>query len=202
MTFDLLLTLAERLGVFVFALSGGIAAVRKEMDVFSAFVLAVLTAVGGGTFRDMILDVPVFWLTDSVTLWLAIAGGLLAFFFHKVVDAFRPLRWADAMGLALFAVTGAAKTANLGHSPLIVVIMGIMTASAGGILRDVVAQRDSLLMQEEIYATAALGGASVYAALHFGGFPESWAFSAGMLAGFLLRGGALVFGWSLPKARP
>ena len=202
MTLDLLMIFADRLGVFVFALSGGIAAVRKEMDLFGAIVLAVLTAVGGGTFRDMILNVPVFWLQDTVTLWLAIAGGVMAFFLHKAVDAFKPIRWADALGLAVFAIAGAAKTANLDHGPLIVVIMGVMTGTGGGVLRDVVANRDPLLLQEDIYATAALAGAGVYAGLHFGGIAETWAFGAGLLMAFLLRGAALIFGWSLPKARP
>lgn len=199
MNFDLPLVFVDRFGVFVFALSGGIVAVRKEMDVFGAVVLAVIAAVGGGTFRDMILNAPVFWLQDTVTLWLAIAGGVMAFYLHSIVDAMKPIRWADAIGLAVFAIAGAAKTASLGHGPLIVVIMGVMTGTGGGVLRDVVANNDPLLLKEDIYATAALVGAGLYAALHFSGFPEGWAFASGVLAAFLLRGAALIFGWHLPK---
>lgn len=201
MTLDLLLVFVDRFGVFVFALSGGIVAVRKEMDVFGAVVLAVITAVGGGTFRDMILNEPVFWLQDTLTLWLAIVGGVMAFYLHSIVDAMKPIRWADAIGLAVFAIAGAAKTASLGHGPLIVVIMGVMTGTGGGVLRDVVANRDPLLLKEDIYATAALVGAGLYAGMHFGGFAEEWAFACGVLAAFALRGAALIFGWQLPKGR-
>jgi uncharacterized membrane protein YeiH len=199
---DLILTIANPIGAFVFALSGGIVAVRNKMDIFGAVVLAVITAVGGGTIRDIILNQPVFWLSDPLTIWCAIAGGVLAFFLHGLVDAFKPIRWADAVGLAIFAIAGAAKTASLGHDPLFVVIMGILTGTGGGVLRDVVANRDPLLLKEEIYATAALVGAGLYAALYFSGVAETWAFAAGMLVAFLLRGAALIFGWHLPKSQP
>ena len=198
---DFVLTLADRIGVFVFALSGGIAAVRKDMDLFGIIVLAFLPAVGGGTLRDIILDTPVFWLADTLSLWLAAAGGLTAFFFYKLIEDFKPLRWADAVGLALFAVTGAVKAAELGHGYIIILIMGVMTATAGGLIRDVVANRDPLLLKEDIYATAALLGAAVYAALHFLGVDERIAFGAGFLAGFVLRALAIVFRLSLPRPR-
>jgi uncharacterized membrane protein YeiH len=198
---ELLLPVADRIGVFVFALSGGIAAVRKDMDLFGVITLAFLPAVGGGTLRDLILDTPVFWLKDTLSLWLAGAGGLVAFFFCKVIEDFKPLRWADAIGLALFAVTGAAKAAELGHGYVIILIMGVMTASAGGLIRDVVANRDPLLLKEDIYATAALLGSGVYAALIFLGAGDGIAFAGGFLAAFVLRALAIVFRLSLPKAR-
>lgn len=198
---DLILTFADRIGVFVFAVSGGIAAVRKDMDLFGVITLAFLPAVGGGTLRDLILDAPVFWLEDTLSLWLAMAGGLAAFFFANVLEGFKPLRWADAVGLALFAVTGAAKAADLGHDYLIILIMGVMTASAGGLIRDVVANRDPLLLKEDIYATAALLGATVFAALIYFGVNESVAFAAGFVAAFVLRALAIIFKLSLPKAR-
>ncbi len=202
MTDLLILLLADRIGVFVFALSGGIAAVRKEMDLFGVLVLAFLTAVGGGTLRDLILDAPVFWLADTLSLILCAIGGLAAFFLHRPLEGFRPLRWADAAGLALFSVAGAAKAASLGHGFVIVLIMGTMTASAGGLLRDVVANRvPVLLLPGELYATAALLGAGVYGALHFTGVPEGPAFAAGMAAAFGLRAAAIVFNLTLPKAK-
>ena len=197
-----ILLLADRIGVFVFALSGGIAAVRKEMDLFGVLVLAFLTAVGGGTLRDLILDAPVFWLADTLALALCGAGGIVAFFLWKPIDNFRPLRWADAAGLALFSVAGAAKAASLGHGFVIILIMGTMTASAGGLLRDVVANRvPVLLLPGELYATAAALGAGVYAALHFSGVVDGVAFAAGMGAGFALRAAAIVFNLTLPKAK-
>ena len=202
MTPELLLLSADRVGVLVFALSGGIAAVRNDMDLFGVIVLAFLPAVGGGTLRDLILDAPVFWLEDTVSLWPALLGGLLAFFFTRFLEDFKPLRWADAVGLALFAVTGAAKAWGMGHGFIIIAIMGVMTASAGGLIRDVVANRDPLLLKEDIYATAALAGAAVYAGLVYAGLDERIAFGVGMLAAFILRALAIVFKLSLPRARP
>lgn len=202
MNLELALLLADRLGVFVFALSGGIAAVRRNMDLFGALVLAMVTAVGGGTLRDLILDAPVFWLTDTRALGLAIVGGLTAFLMHRRLERLKPLRWADATGLAVFAVAGAAKAAGMGHGIVVTLIMGVTTATAGGLLRDVIANRDPLLLQEDVYATAALAGAGAYAAVHFTGAGEPAAFAAGLVAAFGLRAAAIVFGWSLPKARP
>ena len=202
MSLDLAFLLADRFGVFVFALSGGIAAVRKEMDLFGVIVLAFLPAVGGGTLRDILLDAPVFWLEDALSLWLAIAGGVTAFFAHRFIETFRPLRWADALGLSLFAVTGAAKAYQLDHGFLIVLIMGTITATAGGLLRDVIANRDPLLLSEEVYATAALFGSATYFALAAFGIDERVAFAAAVAAGFALRALAIVFNLSLPKPRP
>lgn len=201
MSQDLILIIAERLGVFVFALTGGIAAVRNDMDLFGCVVMAFLPAAGGGTLRDLILDVPVFWLEDGATLGLAALGGVTAFFLHKPVEAFKPLRWADAAGLALFAVAGAAKARELGHSDVVVLAMGVMTASAGGLIRDVVANRDPLLLKQDVYATAALLGAGVYAGAAHLGLGDEAALLAGFAAAFALRGLAIVFGLSLPRAK-
>ncbi|NHK26786.1 trimeric intracellular cation channel family protein [Parvularcula flava] len=201
MPFDLFLEIADRVGVFVFALSGGIAAVRRDMDIFGVVVLAFLPAVGGGTLRDLILDVPVFWLEDNLSLLLAGLGGITAFFLHKTIEDFKPLRWADAAGLAVFAATGAAKAAELGHSFAIVIVMGVMTATVGGIVRDIVAGRENLLMKEEIYATAALLGSTVFAGLYFTGFNDRICLIACIVSAFALRGCAIIFPLSLPKAR-
>ncbi len=197
---QVVLLVADRIGVFVFAISGGIVAVRKDMDLFGVIVLAFLPAIGGGTLRDLILDVPVFWLADGATLLLALAGGLAAFVLHRPLEAFRPLRWADAIGMALFAVTGAAKAAELGHGLSVVLIMGVMTASAGGLLRDVVANQEPLLLKQDIYATAALLGSLVYFLALASGLAEEVAFLAGLVAGFALRALAIIFGLSLPKS--
>ncbi|MEM9809832.1 MAG: TRIC cation channel family protein, partial [Pseudomonadota bacterium] len=141
------------------------AAVRRDMDLFGVIMLAFLPAVGGGTLRDLLLDAPVFWLEDSWTLLFALVGGLAAFFAATAIDAWRPLRWADAAGLALFAVTGAAKALELGYNIAVVLLMGTITATFGGLLRDVVANREPLILKEDIYATAALFGALTYALL-------------------------------------
>ena len=197
---ELLLTIADRAGVFVFALSGGIVAVRRNMDLFGVIVLAFLPAIGGGTLRDLILDAPVFWLNDASTILLALAGGLFAFLAHRILEGFRPLRWADAFGMALFAVTGAAKAMALDYASFVVLIMGVITASAGGLLRDVVANQEPLLLKEDIYATAALLGSAVFLALIHAGASEQVAFFSGLVAAFALRAAAIVFRLSLPKS--
>lgn len=198
----LLLLLADRAGTFVFALSGGVAAVRREMDLFGVITLAFLPAVGGGTLRDLLLGQPVFWLEDTAVLGFALLGGLVAFFASNAVDNWKPLRWADAAGLALFAVTGAAKAGDLGFGPVVMLLMGTITATFGGLLRDVVANRDPLVLKEDIYATAALFGAFVYWLLVRSPATEAAAFLGGCAAAFVLRGAAILFKLSLPKARP
>lgn len=197
---ELILTIADRLGVFVFAISGGIVAVRKEMDIFGVITLAFLPAIGGGTLRDVLLDVEVFWLTDTSVIGLAVAGGLAAFLFARHLEAFKPLRWADAFGLALFAVAGAAKATGLDHGLLVVMIMGTVTATAGGLMRDVVANEEPLLLKKDIYATAALLASFAYFVMIQFGMSGPAAFGAGILSGFALRGLAIHFALSLPKS--
>ncbi len=172
------------------------------MDLFGVLTLAFLPAAGGGTLRDLLLGQPVFWLEDVWVLGFAALGGLVAFFAASAVDAFKPLRWADAAGLALFTVTGAAKAADLGFGLPIILLMGVMTATFGGLLRDVVANREPLVLKEDIYATAALFGALVYALLRLSPATETLAFGGGLVAAFGLRGLAIHYRLSLPKPRP
>ena len=141
------------------------------------------------------------WLEDSGVLAIAALGGVVAFFAANAVDNWKPLRWADAAGLALFAVTGAVKAADLGYGLPIMMIMGVMTATFGGLLRDVVANRDPLVLKEDIYATAALLGALIYGVLIRSTSTEAFAFFAALAAAFALRGAAIVFKLSLPRPR-
>lgn len=199
---DILLALADRIGVFVFAISGGVLGVRKQMDFLGVIVLAFFPAIGGGTLRDLLLGQPVFWLNDTLTLVLAMAGGVTAFVFYRFVSRFRALRWPDAVGMALFTVTGAAKAMSLGHGFLVVLIMGAMTASAGGLMRDVVANEEPLVLKDgELYATCALAGSLVYFLAARYGPGEPAAFAAGMATAFILRACAILFGLSLPRAK-
>lgn len=198
--FEVLLLLSDRIGVFVFALSGAIVAVRKNMDLFGVIVLAFLPAVGGGTIRDLILGAPVFWLSDHMSLYLAIAGGLCVFFFYKWIDGLKPLRWADAFGMAIFAVAGAAKSQQLGVGLPVILIMGVVTASFGGLMRDVVANEDPLLLKQDIYATAALVGAALYVGIPVLGFSELMSFSIAVIGAFVVRACAIIWGWSLPRS--
>jgi len=195
------LAFLDQIGVLVFAVSGGIVAVRAKMDPLGVLVLSFLPALGGGTLRDLILDVPIFWLTDTRSLLMVLFGAILAWIFGTRVEEFKPIRWADAVGLALFAVAGTAKALGLGHSITIAVIMGGVTASAGGLLRDVVAGREPMLLKQDIYATAALLGGLGYALSDRAGLSFELSTLIGFSLAFALRACAIRFGWSLPQAK-
>lgn len=156
------LQIADAVGVFVFALSGGMLASRKGMDFFGILVISLLPAIGGGTLRDLLLDRQVFWLVQSHTILIALAGGTVSAILGERIARFKTLIWLDAMGLALFCVIGAQAAYALGYGPVIIVMMGTITASFGGLLRDVVCNEVPLILREDIYATAALIGAFVF----------------------------------------
>lgn len=200
LSLDFALTFLDRVGVLVFAVSGGIVAVRSKMDPLGVLVLSFLPALGGGTLRDLILDAPIFWLTDGTALLMVLIGAVLAWLFTTRLERFKLIRWADAIGLALFAVAGTAKAIDLGHSVTIAVIMGGVTASAGGLLRDIVANREPLLLKQDIYATAALLGGLGYALSFKAGLSFELATLIGFSLALALRACAIRFGWSLPTA--
>lgn len=187
------------LGVFVFAMSGALVAGRKQMDVFGFVVLALMPAIGGGTLRDLILDVPVFWIEDLNYLYLTLAAALLTFIAYRAFERVtRILSWFDAVGLSVFCVLGTAKALSITGSGTIAVMMGVVTAVAGGILRDTVANDVPLVLRNEVYATAAFIGAVVFVALtHFGVPFAQW---LAISAALLVRSLGIVKGLSLPRA--
>ena len=186
-------------GIFVFAISGGIVAVRRKMDLFGIIFVAFLPAIGGGTLRDICLGVPLFWLEDQASLWISLAGGLMAYGFYRFWTALRPLVWADAIGLSVFAPLGAAKAIELGHGGFVVVIMGVITAIAGGLVRDVICNEEILLMREDIYATAAIiGSLTLWSAINLG-VAENLALSLAILMTFTIRAVAIKYRVNLPK---
>ena len=194
-----LLTLADYLGVFVFAISGGLVAIRYNLDLFGILVVSLLPAVGGGTLRDLLLDVPVFWLNDSWVICIALLGGLAAIV-YKSLTKLRLLVWADAFGLALFAMLGMYKTYGLGHGFVTVVAMGTITATAGGLIRDVVCGGPPLLLKEDIYAIAALGGCTLAYACLILGMHSALALGIGFLTTFVIRALAISYRLSLPTS--
>lgn len=158
-------------GVAVFAVSGALAAGRKGMDLFGVMVVSTVTAVGGGTLRDVLLDnQPLFWVRDVNYLLVAFGAAALTLAY---VRAFRPPRGAllvaDAFGLALFTVIGARVALEAGAPALICVIMGVVTGSAGGLLRDLLCAEVPLLLRRDVYALAAMAGASLYVLLEGSG---------------------------------
>ncbi|WP_105104262.1 trimeric intracellular cation channel family protein [Microbulbifer pacificus] len=198
-----LLYWCDLIGIIVFAFTGVLAAGHKQMDLFGAVVLACVTAVGGGTTRDMILNVPVFWLTDSYYLWIAAATGIISFYLIRYLQVpMRLLMIADAAGLAVFVVIGTQKVLDLGHSPAIAIVMGVMTGTFGGLIRDILCGDIPLLLRREIYATAALSGAAALVILDdIEALPGKAAVAIAILVTLSIRLAALRWNLSAPVAR-
>ena len=199
------ITFIDYAGVAVFAATGALAASRKQLDIIGFVFLAAVTGIGGGTFRDLILGVPVFWIGNRDYVLICTVVALVVFFgAHRVESRYKLLLWLDAIGLAVFAVIGAAKGMAITGSPAVSIIMGMLTACFGGILRDLLAGEPSVLLRPEIYVTAAIIGAGVYTACELLHLPGHISYPAGVLAALVVRGGALKFGWSFPsyKSRP
>ena len=189
-------------GVAVFAASGALVASRKEMDLIGFGLMATLTGIGGGTLRDLILDRPVFWVVDQSTLIVCLALALIGFFAASSIQRrYETLVWADAIGLSFFAVLGARIAQTSGAGPLTAIVLGMMSATFGGLARDIVAAEEPLLLKHELYATAALAAAGVYIFGIFIGAPVWVAAITGIAIGFSLRAGAILKNWSLPRYR-
>jgi uncharacterized membrane protein YeiH len=190
-------------GIAVFAASGALVASRKEMDAVGFVLIACLTGVGGGTLRDLLLgNTPVFWLRAPEVVAVAATVGLVIFFAaHRVENRFRALLWADAVGLSLYAVLGAEIALEAQAAPWAAVLLGVMTATFGGILRDVVCNEVPLILRREIYVTAAAAGAAAFVGLTEAGLWREPAFAAGVATCFAIRALALARGWSLPAYR-
>ena len=151
-------------GTLVFAISGAIAAVKKRLDIYGIFILAIVTALGGGMLRDVILGrtpPPVF--TDGFYLAVSCLGALIVVLFHKTIDRFHhPLRIMDALGLGIFTVIGARVTLEVGGSWFAAVMLGVITGTGGGMIRDILSREVPLVLQREVYAVASLAGALAY----------------------------------------
>lgn len=203
--FDNLLAALTWAAVAVLAVAGALSASRKQLDPVGFMLIACLCAFGGGTVRDVILSQPVFWL--RVPGMVAFAAGLaLVVFFtaHLVERRFLALLWADAVGLGLFAVLGAETAQRAGATAWVAVLMGTITATAGGMLRDIICAEVPLVLRREIYVTAAALGAAAFVVLLDLGAGRTVAVSCGIALGFGTRAAAIIAGWSLPtyRARP
>ncbi len=196
-----LLYFLEMLGTAAFAASGALAASRKNMDIFGFMVLALMPAIGGGTLRDIILNrVPVFWVSDTRYVVVAIAVALVVFFMpHKPGSRRRLLVWMDAMGLALFAALGTEISLVHGAPPLVAVMLGVTTAVTGGMIRDIICNEIPLVLSKEIYATAAFVAGVAYVGVVRLGFADNIALAVAVIAGFVVRALGIVRNWSLPS---
>ena len=188
-------------GAAVFAASGALAAGRRRMDVLGVVVIAIVTAVGGGTMRDVLLDRhPVFWIEDPTHLVVSVLAAAVTLAYARFR---RPpthsLAVADALGLALFTISGAQIAERAMTNPIVVVVMGTMTGVAGGVIRDVLSAEVPLIFRKgELYATAAIAGVILYLVLEAAGIPRQIAALAGMAAIAALRLAAIFWGLKLP----
>lgn len=203
--FDDLLDALTWAAVAVLAVAGALSASRKQLDPVGFMLIACLCAFGGGTLRDLILGLPVFWLRQPGMVALAAGLAIVVFFAaHLVERRFVALLWADAVGLGLFAVLGAEKALGVGAAPWVAVLMGTITATAGGMLRDIVCAETPLVLRREVYVTAAALGAAGAVLLQEAGAGRVAGLSCGIAIGFGVRAAAIARGWSLPsyRARP
>jgi len=195
------LVLLDFAGVAVFALTGALAAARSKQTIITFAFFAAITGIGGGTLRDLLIDAPVFWVRRPDYLLVCFGVALAAWLVRAERWPGRALVWLDAIGMAAFAVVGAAKTMGYGLPPIVAIVMGVLTATFGGIIRDVLAGEPSMLLGPEIYISAAVVSAAVYVALTLVGLPLFAAGIIGALAGFGLRAAAIRFNLKLPGYR-
>ena len=187
------------LAAIVFAVSGALVASRKGLDIMAFMWFAVITGVGGGTLRDLILGVPVFWVENPVYVSACLVTAVVMHFAAPVVESrYRAVLWFDAFGLALVTIAGTVKASDVGASALVAIAMGAVTGVVGGIIRDTLGHVPSVLLGHEIYVSASVLGAGTYIALASVGVGRVPAMLAGFLVTFTVRGLAIRFGWSLP----
>lgn len=197
------LYLLDLAGVAVFSISGVLAARDRDLDLLGVIVVAAITAIGGGTLRDLLLDRhPIFWVTDASYLTVIIASAVMTVIYvRKWPPPGVILLVADALGLALFALSGAQYAEAAQCPPLIVILMGTITGVMGGIIRDVITARVPLILRREIYATAAIAGVAVYLLLQTIDVPRAVAFGSGMVTVVVLRLVAIRWNLHLPVFR-
>ena len=200
--FEIALAVLDFAAVFVFAASGALAAAEKRHDIVTFGFFAAITGVGGGTLRDLLIGAPVFWVQQPAYLIVSLVAALAVWVLGPERFRERLLIWLDALGLSAYAVVGAAKALDVGVGPLPAIVMGVLTATIGGVIRDVIAQHPSVLLRREIYISAALAGASVFVVLQQFGLALLPAGVAGFLTAAVLRGLAIGFGLTLPGFKP
>ena len=192
----------DLIGTAAFAASGAWVGVRKHMDLFGVLVLGIVTAVGGGTLRDLLLgDIPPFSLQDETYIYIAITVALVVFINRRRFKLFeKPLLYFDAIGLGTFVVIGTTKAMEFQLGALGAVLMGVMTGTAGGVLRDLLANQVPLILRREIYASACIAGGALLVILEKAGvaLPAAALLAAGTV--IVVRLLAIHYDWSLPKS--
>ncbi|WP_419555382.1 trimeric intracellular cation channel family protein [Sphingomonas arenae] len=195
------LVLLDYFGIAVFAVSGALLAAEKKQTLVTFIFFAVVTGVGGGTLRDLLIGAPVFWVHSNMVLLICIGAALAVWAGSSRTFSGQALLWFDALGLAAYATYGSAKALAYGVAPVPAFAMGVLTACAGGIIRDVLAGDPSIVMRPELYVTPAALSAGLFVGFTVLGFGGPAGAFAAASAGFALRGFAIARGWSLPPYR-
>ncbi len=189
------------IAVFVFAVSGALAAAAKKQTFVTFAFFALVTGVGGGTVRDLLIGAPVFWMRDSLVPLTCLIAALLVWMTPQRIWKPTAIDWFDAVGMAAYSVFGTTKALSLGIGPVPAILMGVLTATAGGIIRDTLSGEPSIVLGSEIYISASALAGALFVVLLLLGVSLPIAAILGFAAGFTLRAGALARGWSLPSYR-
>lgn len=197
-----LLSLLDYAGVATFAATGALMAAEKRQDILTFVFFAAITGVGGGTLRDLLIGAPVFWVQDPGYSIVCAAMAVLVWVTRGRGVPGKALLWLDAAGLCVYAVVGAAKALALGVSPVVCVVMGVITATFGGVIRDVLANEPSILLRRELYISAAIVSAGVFVILRVLNVDSVGASGIAVVLGFGVRAGAIIAGWHLPAFAP
>lgn len=198
-----LIEISDLIAVSVFAISGALAAAEQKLDMLGFILFGTVTGIGGGTARDILLGAEqVFWIADTRYLWVAIIASTATWFMAPRIESLRKLLlWADAIGLALFSVLGCIKSLEFNVAPVVAVVLGMMTATFGSLLRDTLLNRRPVLLEPEIYVTAACLGAVGYVTMASVGIDSALAMVLAMSLAFALRAAAIMFDLRLPRYR-
>jgi len=198
------LQILDYLGTVAFALSGALKAARCQLDVFGVVVLALITAVGGGTLRDVMLGAdPIFWLAQPVYLLLALLPAFLVFAWHRpMARTEHPLAYADAVGLGVFTVIGASKALDCGAGYAGAIIFGCMTGIGGGVIRDALVREVPLVLQKEVYASASIAGSVLFCLLKWTAAPDWVALVCGAALVIAIRIYCIAYACNLPRPGP
>jgi len=192
------LAFLDYIGIAVFAISGALVAAERRLDFVTFVFFAVVTGVGGGTLRDLLIGAPVFWVNTNATLLICIGAATCVWFLSRRSIAERAVLWFDAAGMVAYAIYGASKALTFGVSPVPAFVMGVLTACAGGIIRDVIGGEPTILLRRELYITPAALASGAFILLTVAGLPGFVAAPIAGVAGFTLRALAILRGLSLP----
>lgn len=195
----LALSFLDYAGVFVFAATGALAAIPKKQDILTFCFFAIVTGLGGGTLRDLLINSPVFWIEKPFYFYICVIAACVVWLLGKRGWRFSALLWLDALGISAFCIVGTQKTLMHGIDPVIAIFMGVITSVSGGIFRELLAHEENLLLRREIYITATLAGSLGFVALqflHISFWPSA---IFGFFCSFLLRAAAIKYKLALPE---